>query len=74
MAWPNNKGFTLTVNSQADGLFGAGVEVCILRQAGVVASVHAEDLCDGELWPSVDLGVVVEPHILTGWVGLGLTQ
>lgn len=38
---------TLTVDSQADGFSGAGVEVSVLCQAGVVASVHAEDLGDG---------------------------
>ncbi len=65
---------TLTVDSQADGFFGAGVEVGVLCQAGIVACVHAEDLGDGVLWPAVDLGVVVEPDVLTGRVGLGLTQ
>jgi len=65
---------TLTVDSQADGFFGAGVEVRVLRQAGVFAGVHAEDLGDGQLGPGVDLGVVVEPDVLTGRVGLGLTQ
>lgn len=65
---------TLTVDSQADGFFGAGVEVGILCQACVVSSVHTKDLGDGELWSGVDLGVVVEPHILTGWIGMGLTQ
>ena len=64
---------TLTVDSQADGFFGAGVEVGVLGQAGVVAGVHAENLGDGELRPGVDLGVVVEPDVLTGRVGLGLT-
>lgn len=68
------RAITLTVDSQADGFFGAGVEVCILCQAGIVASVNAKDLGDGELWPRIDLGVVVEPNILTGRVGLGLTQ
>lgn len=71
MAWSE---ITLTVDSQADGFFGAGVEVGVLCQAGVVASVHAEDLGDDELRPGVDLGVVVEPDVLTGRVGLGLTQ
>lgn len=66
--------FTLTVDGQADGFLGAGVEVCVLRQAGVVTRVHAEDLGDGELRPGVDLGVVVEPDVLTGRVGLGLAQ
>lgn len=66
--------FTLTVDGQTDGFLGAGVEVRILRQAGVVARVHAEDLGDGELRPGVDLGVVVEPHVLAGRIGLGLTQ
>lgn len=65
---------TLTVDSQADGLFRAGVEVGVLCRAGIVARVHAEDFGDGELRPGVDLGVIVEPDILTGWVGLGLTQ
>ena len=31
----------LTVDSQADGFFGVGVEVGVLCRAGVVASVHA---------------------------------
>lgn len=74
MAWSKIRGFTLTVDSQADGFFGAGVEVGILSQTGIVASVHAKDLGDGELWPGVDLGVVVEPDVLTGRVRLGLTQ
>lgn len=69
-----DRAISLTVDSQADGFFGAGVEVGVLCQAGVVSGVHAKDLCDGELRPGVDLGVVVEPHILTGWVGMGLTQ
>lgn len=65
---------TLTVDSQADGVIGAGVEVGVLCQTGVVASIHTEDLGDGELLPGVDLRVVVEPDVLTGWIGLGLTQ
>lgn len=71
---PRRAVFTLTVDGQADGFLGAGVEVRVLRQAGVVARVHAEDLGDGELRPGVDLGVVVEPDVLACWVGLGLTQ
>lgn len=65
---------TLTVDCKADGLSGAGVEVRVLCQAGVVAGVHAEDLGDGVLWAHVDLGVVVEPDILAGWVGLSLAE
>lgn len=65
---------TLTVDGQADGFFGAGVEVGVLCKACIVSCVHAKDLGDGELWAGVHLGVVVEPHILTGWIGLGLTQ
>lgn len=64
----------LTVDSQADGFFGAGFEVAVLCQASVHSSVHAEDPGDGVLRPAVHLGVVVEPDVLTGWVGLGLTQ
>lgn len=64
---------SLTVDSQADGLFGASVEVGVLGQTGVVSGVHAQDLSDGVLWSGVDLGVVVKPNILTGWIGLGLT-
>lgn len=71
---PSRAVFTLTVDGQADGFFGAGVKVRVLRQAGVVAGVHAKDLGDGELRPRVDLGVVVEPDVLAGRVGLGLTQ
>lgn len=72
--WSKIGGLTLTVDSQADGFFGAGVEVGILCQAGIVASVHSKDLGDSELRPGVDLGVVVEPDVLTCRVGLGLTQ
>lgn len=43
-------------------------------QAGIVAGVHAENLEDGVLWSTEDLGVVIVPDVLTGWVGLGLTH
>lgn len=65
---------TLTVDGQADGFLGAGVEVGVVRQAGVVARVHAEHLGDGELRPGVDLRVVVVPDVLAGRIGLGLAQ
>lgn len=65
---------TLTVDSQADGFFGAGVEVTVLCQASVVSGVHAVDLGDGVMGSGVDLGVVVKPDVLTCRVGLGLTQ
>lgn len=64
----------LTVDGQADGFFGAGVQLDVLCQAGVVARVLAQNLAYDEMWPGVDLGVVVEPDILTGRIGLCLTQ
>lgn len=64
--------FRLTVDSQADCFLGSCVEVGVLRQAGVVTRVHAEDLGDGELRPGVHLRVVVQPHVLAGRVGLSL--
>ena len=36
--------------------------------------MRAQDPGDGELGSGVDLGVVVEPDVLAGRVGLGLTQ
>lgn len=65
---------TLTVDSQADGFSGTGIQVGVVCHAGIVAGVHAENLEDGVLWSTEDLGVVIVPDVLTGWVGLGLTQ
>lgn len=64
---------TLTVDYKADSFPGAGIQVGVLCQAGVVASVDTEDLSNGVLWPGVHLGVVVEPNVLAGWIGLRLT-
>lgn len=44
---------TLTVNSQAEGFTGLGVEVGVLGHAGVVASVASEDLIDSDEWSCV---------------------
>lgn len=46
----------------------------VLGKTSVVASVISQDFGDAELWPGVDLKVVVEPEVLTWWVGLGLTH
>lgn len=42
--------------------------------AGIVAGVHAENLENGVLGSTEDLGVVIVPDVETGWVRLGLTQ
>ena len=67
-------GLKLTVDSQGDALASAGVEVGVLGQTAVGAGVHAEDPGDGVLGSSVDLGGVVEPYVLTGRIGLSLTE
>lgn len=64
---------TLTVDRQTDGSAGARVQIRVSCQAGVFSSLVAEDLFDGELWPAVDLGVVAEPQVLTGWIRPSIT-
>lgn len=35
--------------------------------------MYSHDIGDGELWSGVDLGVIVEPDVLTGRVRGGFT-
>ena len=59
----------LTVDGEGDSFLGAGVEMRILCQTGIVPCMPTQNLGDGELCSSVDLGVIVEPDVLAGRVG-----
>lgn len=60
----------LTVNCQSDGFPGLRVQVGVLSHTGVATSVQTENLCDDELRSRVHFRVIVEPDVLTGWIGL----
>lgn len=60
---------TLTVDAELDGSLCAGVQAAIVGQAGVQACVGAAGAGDGVGRPSVDLRVVLEPHVVTRGVG-----
>lgn len=60
---------TLTVDGELDGSLRVGVQAAVVSQAGVQASVGAAGTDNGVGGPSMDLGVLMQPHVATGRVG-----
>ena len=52
------------MNGKYDGFLRAGIDILVLRKAGVEASLPTQDAGEGEHWSPVNQGVVIQPHIL----------